>query len=211
MFCFILKKMKIYSYGPHTFLLTKVTKQTKEGNSWFFYALENLNKFTLNISHTDFTHLPIFVGRFGFLYQISWFKFKQFFCSGFPAVSLRDVFPVLGYVTDSKLNHFSLYIHFFSHPTTFKHWNSVWVHLSNHQRLQRKYHENIIQAVSQSAVNKFNILVTIVFSENKMLFFSSCSVQINMFLFEHRSISDPRLEKENIWRIGSHWELEPLW
>lgn len=84
--------MKIYSYGPHTFLLTKVTKQTKEGNSWFFYALENLNKFTLNISHTDFTHLPIFVGRFGFLYQISWFKIKQFFCSGFPAVPLWETY-----------------------------------------------------------------------------------------------------------------------
>lgn len=73
------------------------------------------------------------------------------------------------------------------------------MHLSNHQRLQRKYHENIIQAVSQSAVNKFNILVPIVFNENKMLFFSSCSVQINMFLFEHRSISDPRLEKKKIF------------
>lgn len=86
------KQIKIYSYGPHTFLLTKVTKQTKEGNSWFFYALENLNKFTLKSSHTDFTHLPIFMGRFGFMCQISWFKFKQFFCSGSPTV-LWETYP----------------------------------------------------------------------------------------------------------------------
>lgn len=90
----------------------------------------------------------------------------------------------------------------FSHPTIFKHWNSVWVHLSNHQRLQRKYHENTIQAVSQSALNKFNILVTIILNENRMLFFSSCSVQINMFLFEHGSISGLRLEKKIFEELG---------
>lgn len=99
----------------------------------------------------------------------------------------------------------------FSHPTTFKHWNSVWVHLSNHQRLQRKYHENTIQAVSQSALNKLNILVAIIFNENRMLFFFFlfCS---NKYVFIWTRINKwPKTREKNIWRIGSHWELEPLW
>lgn len=127
------------------------------------------------------------------IYPSSWVdlvscaKFLGLSSNSFSALSLQQFFErhipsawvCHSFETESLFFVYSL----FSHPTIFEHWNSVWVHLSNHQRLQRKYHENTIQAVSQSAVNKFNILVTIIFIENKMCFFSSCSVQINVFIW----------------------------